>query len=92
MFEVNNYFAGDVVSIAYQGELPSTVGVMAVGSYTFNTSQHENMLIIDGDVEVKIAQQDEFEQFTSGGQFSIQANSHFEIKVLRPTAYLCTYG
>ncbi len=92
MLTTNQYFDGQVVSIAYQGEhLPTTVGVMETGSYTFDTSQHETMSIIDGEVKVRFANHTEFTGFSSGSQFQVAANSQFAIDVLRPTAYLCTY-
>lgn len=40
MFKVNEYFDGNVASIAFATpEGPATVGVMAVGEYEFGTSQ-----------------------------------------------------
>ena len=37
MFKTNEYFAGKVKSIAFQGkDKPATVGVMAQGEYVFN--------------------------------------------------------
>ena len=93
MPEINQYFDGQVVSIAYQGEhLATTVGVMQSGRYTFNTTQHETMSIIDGEVRVKFAQHTEFSRFSSGSQFQVEADSQFDIEVLRPSAYLCTYS
>jgi len=42
MLTVNEYFDGKVKSIAFSTTtLPATVGVMAVGEYTFSTSQKE---------------------------------------------------
>ena len=40
MLKTNEYFDGNVVSIAFQSEtLPATVGVMAVGEYEFDTNK-----------------------------------------------------
>ena len=92
MLKTNTYFDDQVVSIAYQGAtLPTTVGVMSEGSYTFNTAQNETMTIIDGEVRVKLPDQTDFQECRSGQQFKVPADSQFEIEVLRASAYLCTY-
>jgi len=47
MFKTNNYFDGNVTSIAFQTEtLPATVGVMAIGEYVFNTTEKEAVTIV----------------------------------------------
>jgi uncharacterized protein YaiE (UPF0345 family) len=92
MLKVNAYFDDQVLSIAYQGEsLATTVGVMEAGDYTFSTSQYERMTIIDGELWAKLPGQDEFKPYTHGDQFEVVANASFDVKVMRATAYLCTY-
>ena len=92
MLSVNAYFEDQVMSIAFQGEsLATTVGVMSVGEFTFGTSQYERMTMIDGALEVKLPGHDNFQSFVSGEKFEITADSRFDVRVLRPTAYHCTY-
>lgn len=92
MLKTNTYFDEQVISIAYQGAiLPTTVGVMSAGSYTFNTAQNETMSIIDGEVRVKLPHQTQYQEINSGQQFKVPADSQFDIEVLRDSAYLCTY-
>lgn len=92
MLKVNAYFDDQVLSIAYQGKsLATTVGVMAPGNYTFGTSQYERMTIVDGELWAKLPGQDEFKPYTNADQFEVPANASFDVKVMRPTAYLCTY-
>ena len=44
MFNVNEYFEGNVKSIAFDTAVGnSTLGVMAPGEYEFATSKHETM-------------------------------------------------
>jgi len=46
-FEANEYFDGNVKSIAFQtATLPATVGVMEVGEYTFGTDAYEYMTVV----------------------------------------------
>ncbi len=93
MLKINQYFDGKVASVSFQGdELPATVGVMAPGDYQFGTSQHEVLTILSGDVQVLLPNVSEWQRFTAGSQFEVAANASFQLKVLRDTAYLCTYA
>ena len=92
MFNVNEYFNGNVKSIAFQGEqLPSTVGVMAAGEYEFGTSQKEVMTVIAGALIIKLPGSNEWVTFSAGEGFSVDANVSFGVQVKTDTAYLCTY-
>ncbi len=92
MFKINQYFDGKVASIAFQGEqLPATVGVMAAGDYEFGTSQHEVLTIISGALTVLLPGSQDWQTFGKGQQFSVPADSKFQLKVATDTAYLCTY-
>lgn len=93
MFSINQYFDGNVASIAFQTEtLPATVGVMAVGEYEFGTSQKETMTVVSGALTVKLPTADDWQSFGAGEHFIVAANESFQLKVAVETAYLCTYG
>ncbi len=92
MFDVNEYFEGKVKSIAFKGEkLPATVGVMAPGEYEFGTSQKEVMTVVSGALTVQLPGDSQWQTFTSGQSFEVEANVSFGVKVESDTAYLCTY-
>ncbi len=92
MFSVNEYFDGNVKSIAFQGEaLPATVGVMAPGEYEFSTSQKEVMTVISGELTVMLPDETEWRTFAAGASFEVAAHQTFQLQVVRDTAYLCTY-
>lgn len=93
MFDVNEYFAGKVKSIAFQTEtLPATMGVMAPGDYEFGTTQFETMSVISGTLTVLLPGQTEWQSYNAGQAFEVEANVKFQVKVTVNTAYLCTYG
>lgn len=93
MLAINEYFEGRVKSIGFQSENGSvSSGVMAVGDYTFNTSQHELMKVIHGELVVKLPHSSEFKAYPAGTEFEVPAKSSFELKVATPTAYLCYYS
>lgn len=92
MFKVNEYFDGTVKSIAFDmDDGPATVGVMAPGEYEFGTSQLEVMHVVAGSLDVKLPGSEIFETYASGSQFTVPANSKFQLKVVVDTAYLCEY-
>lgn len=92
MFKTNEYFDGQVKSMAFQHEgQAATVGIMAPGDYVFNTGDKEKMSVIAGALTIRLA--DEAEQtYHEGESFHIPANSSFDVKVSAETAYLCLYG
>ena len=93
MPSVNNYFDNKVTSIAFQtATKPATVGVMEIGKYEFGTSEFETMTVVSGALTVKLPENDEWQNFNAGEQFTIESNQKFQVEVAVETAYLCTYG
>lgn len=92
MLKVNEYFDGNVKSIALQTEtLPATIGVMEPGDYEFGTSQKEVMTIVSGKMDALLPGNDEWQSFTNGESFEIDANVKFKVRLAGQTAYFCTY-
>ena len=92
MLKVNEYFDGKVMSIALQTEtLPATVGVMEPGDYEFGTSQKEVMTIVSGKMDALLPGSEEWQTFTNGQSFEIEANVKFKVRLSGQTAYFCTY-
>ena len=92
MIAVNEYFEGNVKSLAFDSASGSTtVGVMKAGEFTFNTGKKELVTIISGSLTVRMANTDEWLIFQPGESFEVEANSHFDLKVYIDTAYLCQF-
>ena len=92
-FTVNSYFDDKVRSIAFESANgPCTSGVMAPGEQTFNTSQHEVMKVMEGEMTVKLPGSGDWQSFKTGTEFTIDANLSFDVKIETPTAYLCFYS
>ncbi len=93
MLKVNEYFDGKVKSIGFDTEnLPASVGVMEAGDYTFDTCEKELMMVINGELLVKLPGQDTWQRYVAGDSFEVAAKQNFQLKVTRSTAYLCVYG
>ena len=93
MFKINEYFDGNVTSIAFQTEtLPATVGVMAPGEYEFGTSENETVTVVSGALTVLLPGAESWSTFSEGDTFAVAANEKFQLQVSVDTAYLCTYG
>ncbi len=91
--QVNEYFDGNVKSIAFQNsDGKATAGVMAVGQYEFGTSEHEVMKIVSGELSVRLPNSEAFETFSGGQQFEVAAGQKFQVDVKQETAYVCFYG
>lgn len=92
MFKTNEYFNGDVVSIALQSsEGRATVGVMAKGEYEFGTSTIEVMTVISGVLEVKLPNETEWRTFRKFETFVVQKDVKFNVRCTEDTPYLCLY-
>ncbi|NOI67884.1 MULTISPECIES: pyrimidine/purine nucleoside phosphorylase [unclassified Vibrio] len=92
MIKENSYFDGGVKSLGFnQQDGDSSVGVMAVGTYTFGTQAAEKMTVVKGALTIKREDDSEWVQFKAGEAFDVKANSSFDVKVDVATAYLCEY-
>ena len=91
MITVNEYFDGAVKSLGYENNGKSTVGVINAGEYEFGTSTHETMTIVEGEMQVLLAGQEQWKTFGAGDKFEVEANSSFKVKVQGQVSYLCKY-
>jgi uncharacterized protein YaiE (UPF0345 family) len=91
MIAVNEYFDGAVKSLGYESKGKSSVGVILPGEYEFGTAAPETMLVIEGEMDVKLADELKWTLYAAGQKFEVAANSSFKVKVAIPTSYLCKY-
>ncbi len=92
MIIISEYFEGAVKSLGYQStEGKSTIGVIESGEYEFGTSMHETMLILEGELEVKLPGINTWEIFKKGQVFEIDAMQSFKVRTTAQTSYLCKY-
>lgn len=89
----NFYFNGQVTSrtLTLANGEKKTLGIMMPGEYRFDTAQKELMEIQTGKVQVLLPGQTEWLGVESGGEFEVPAKAAFDIKVLEPTDYCCSY-
>ncbi len=93
MLQVNEYFQGQVKSIALtNSDGPLTLGVMAVGEYEFSTSKDEEMTVVSGQLQVLLPGDPALRTFSKGQSFNVPAGSVFQVKVNEESAYLCRYS
>jgi len=92
MFKTNEYFGGQVVSLAFANQDgPATVGVMEAGKYEFGTSSTEYMTVVSGSLTVQLPGETEFKTYLPSQTFIVPPNQKFKVKVTEQTAYLCLY-
>ncbi len=92
MITVNEYFNGAVKSLGYKSTTgKSTIGVMDAGDYEFGTSAHETMIVIEGEMTVKLPDTSGWATYKAGDSYQIEAHKTFQVKVSGQTSYLCQY-
>ncbi len=91
--KANIYFDGNVSSrtVNFADGSSKTLGFMLPGEYTFNTADKELMEIIDGDLQVLLPENSEWQTIIGGESFYVLANSQFTVKVQSPTDYCCSF-
>ena len=92
--KANVYFDGKCVSHTVtlaNGERKS-VGVVLPAQLTFNTGEPEIMECVAGSCEYRLGGTGEWRKSAPGEQFSIPANSSFDIRVTEPYHYICHFG
>lgn len=97
MLEINEYFDGQVKSIGFQSESQdgvrqATVGVMPPGDYKFGTTEHETLTVVSGALRIKPSGQSDWQTYSAGEVFEVEAGDSFELQVELASAYLCVYG
>jgi purine/pyrimidine-nucleoside phosphorylase len=92
MFKVNEYFEGNVKSLAYEDEYgKATLGVMAPGEYEFGTSQREYMTVITGEMKVKLPGASDWQLFKENETFIVEPDKKFQLELEMTSTYLCRY-
>ena len=88
----NVYFEGKVQSLGLETERgQATVGVMKKGPYQFSTSSPEKMVVISGEMNIKLDGQ-EWKKYNQNESFDVAANAIFDIICDTDVAYICYYG
>lgn len=92
MFKTNEYYDGNVKSIAFElPEGPATICVMAAGEYNFGTSTIEYMTVTAGELLVMLPGETEWKSFKPFETFVVSKDVTFKVKTLSDSAYLCLY-
>ncbi len=90
--KANIYFDGKVASrtILLEDGTKKTLGVMQPGEYEFSTSEKEEMDIVAGNLEYKLAGED-WQTIEGQGVFYVPANETFQVKAHTVVDYCCSY-
>ncbi len=92
--QANVFFDGKCVShtVTLANGEKKSVGVVLAATLTFNTAAAEIMECVAGGCEYKVAGSNEWKTAGPGSQFSVPANSSFDIKVTEAYHYICHFG
>lgn len=91
--KANVYFGGQVSSrtIRFADGSTKTLGFMLPGEYTFNTDAAERMEILDGELDVLLPNNAQWQSVKGGASFDVPANASFTVKVNAATDYCCSF-
>ncbi|MDD4644876.1 MAG: pyrimidine/purine nucleoside phosphorylase [Bacteroidales bacterium] len=92
MFKTNEYFDGNVLSIAFNTqEGRATVGVMAPGEYIFGTSTVEYMTVTSGLMSILLPGDTEWRDYREFETFRVEKDVKFQVRIAEETSYRCLY-
>lgn len=93
MFNVNEYFDGNVKSLGFDNnEGPVTIGVMAKGEYEFGTSMVEHMTVTSGEMKVLLDGETEWKVYGQFETFRVEKDSKFKVILEDQCSYKCVYS
>jgi len=88
----NTYFEGKVQSLGLETAAgKATVGVMKKGTYTFSASSPEKMIVVSGNLHLKL-DNGTYKIYSEQEEFDVAAGTSFEVMCEADVAYLCYYG
>ena len=92
MFKTNEYFDGNVKSIAFEmPDGPATIGVIAAGEYSFGTSSVEYMTVTSGELMVMQPGETKWKSYKALDLFKVEKGVTFKVKAMSDATYLCLY-
>ena len=91
--KANLYFDGLVSSrtVFFPDGTRKTLGIMLPGEYEFGTDEAELMEIQAGSLELLLPGSTEWKTINAGESFDVPAHAKFNVRVLTPTDYCCSY-
>ena len=92
--KANVYFDGKVTSrtVLFPDGTRKTLGFMMPGEYEFGTGARELMEMLNGEMDVLLPDQTDWQTFKTGQSFEVPANSSFKLKLKGAVDYCCSYG
>ena len=92
--QANVYFEGKCIShgLTLPDGTKLSVGVVLPATLTFSTGAAEIMECVGGSCEYKLEGTAEWVKSSAGEEFSVPANSKFDIRVTEPYHYICHYA
>ncbi|MFH0974610.1 MAG: pyrimidine/purine nucleoside phosphorylase [Spirochaetota bacterium] len=92
--KANVYFDGKVTSrtVLFADGTRKTLGFMMPGEYEFSTGSREVMEMLNGEMDVLLPNQKDWQTFKTGQSFEVSSNSSFKLILKGIADYCCSYG
>jgi uncharacterized protein YaiE (UPF0345 family) len=92
--KANVYFDGKVTSrtVLFSDGTRKTLGFMMPGEYEFGADSRELMEILNGEPDVLLPGQTDWQSFKAGESFEVPAGASFKLRLKGLVDYCCSYG
>jgi uncharacterized protein YaiE (UPF0345 family) len=92
--KANVYFAGKCVShtVVFADGTRKSIGIIFPSTLRFNTAAAETMELNAGKCRVRLQNEQEWRSYGAGENFSVPANSAFDIETTEMVDYVCHLG
>ncbi|MCG6966092.1 MAG: pyrimidine/purine nucleoside phosphorylase [Chromatiaceae bacterium] len=90
----NVYFDGKCISHTIEAAdgTRKSVGVILPSTLNFSTAAPEVMQIVAGECRVRLAGDDNWQEYAGGERFAVPGDSSFDIEVRDTLHYICHFG
>ncbi len=91
MFKIRKYHEKKVMSLTYDGENSFSVGIVAVGEFSFGALINEYYRVTSGEIAFWNDETKEWVNYKEGQEFIAKQGHDFKLKANKVSSYICFY-
>ena len=91
MFKIRKYHEKKVMSLTYDGENSFSVGIVAVGEFSFGALIDEYYRVTSGEIAFWNDEAQEWVNYQEGQEFIAKQGHDFKLKANVVSSYICFY-
>lgn len=91
MYKIRKYHEKRVMSLTYDGEKAFSVGIVAVGEFSFGALIDEYYKVTSGEISFWTDETKEWAIYKEGQEFIAKVGHDFKLKAEHVSSYICFY-